>query len=90
MLKVEYQKWELEIDDLRRLAIESPHKRTRERFAALYDIAQGSNATQVASKSKRNHQTVQSWVHRVNADGPNAMVYRRTGGRPSLRLRSLG
>jgi hypothetical protein len=46
MIRPDVAKWEQTTDDLRRLATESAHVRTRERFLVLYRIALGqSNAT---------------------------------------------
>ena len=82
MLQVDCARWGQTPEDLRRLALSAPHARTRERALALYDIAQDSCATQVAERTGRHPQTVMEWVHLYNAQGPDALVYRRTGGRP--------
>ena len=58
------------------------HARSRERFLALYDIARGGCATQVAARTGRHPQTVMGWLHAYNGQGPAALAYRRTGGRP--------
>jgi transposase len=84
MLRVEHDRWDQNVHDLRHLSVTAPHARSRERFMALYDIARGSNATLVAQATGRNHQTVQEWVKRYNADGPDVIGYRRTGGRSPL------
>jgi|RifCSP13_3_1023840.scaffolds.fasta_scaffold27985_2 hypothetical protein len=80
MLRVEHEKWGQTPDDLRRLAIESEHARTRERFLALYQITQGSSATAWAQRTGRHDDTVQQWVHDYDQHGPEALKYRRTGG----------
>ena len=83
MLSVDPARWGQTPADLRRLAMSAPHRRTRERFLALYDIAQGSRgATRVALRAGRHPQTVMGWLHAYNAHGPEALAYRRTGGRP--------
>src|SRR3954463_419251 len=84
MLRVEYAHWGQSPEDLRRLAMSAPHARTRERALALYEIAQGSCATRVAGRTGRHPQTVMGWVHAYNAQGPDALGFRRTGGRPPL------
>jgi len=58
--------------------------RTRERFLALYEIAEDSCATRVASRTRRHPQTVMEWVHLYNTSGPEALAYHRTGGRRPL------
>lgn len=88
MLRVNHEKWGQTVEDLRYLSIHSEHKRTRERFLALYEVAEGSNATQVAAKSGRQDETVQGWVKRYNAEGPDSITYRHTGGRAPLLTRA--
>ena len=81
MLRVDYGRWSQTLEDLRQLAMRAPHPRTRERFLALYEIAEDSCATRVASRTRRHPQTVMEWVHLYNTSGPEALAYRRTGGR---------
>jgi len=59
--------------DLRRLALAAPHARSRERFLALHDIAQGDCTTHVAACIGRHPQTVMSWLHGYNEHGPEAL-----------------
>ena len=82
MLLVDHARWGQTPEDLRRLAMSAPHPRTRERFLALYEITRASCATRVAVRAGRHPQTVMGWLHAYNAHGPEALVYRRTGGRP--------
>ena len=84
MLRVDCMRWGQTPQDLRSLALSAPHARTRERFLALSEVAQGGCATQVALRTGRRPQTVMGWLHAYNAQGPDALVYRRTGGRPPL------
>ena len=82
MLQIHTQKWNQTPEFLRLFALETPHIRTRERFLALYDISQGHSATAVAARLGREDATVQRWVHLYNERGPEALAYRRSGGRP--------
>lgn len=86
MLRVEYTRWDQSPEELRRLAMEAEHTRTRERFLALYEITQERCATQVAAGAERNPQTVMRWVHGYNTHGPEALVFRHSGGRPPFCL----
>jgi len=89
MVSVEMGKWNQTPEDLRRAALHAPHARSRERFQALYLIASGVfNATACAAHIGRQDETVLAWVHRYNEHGPDALSYRRTGGRPPFLLRS--
>ncbi len=82
-------KWNQSLSDLRKQSIEAKHARTRERFFALYMIASGqTSATRWAAQSGRTKETVLDWVHRYNRAGPDALIYRRTGGRPPFLAKS--
>ena len=85
MVRVAMGKWKQTLEDLRRASLHAPHARTRERFQALYLIASGAyNATTCAAHIGRHDETVLAWVHRYNEHGPDALGYRRTGGRSPL------
>jgi len=84
MLRVDYDRWGQTPEDLRQLATSAAHQRTRERFLALYEVTQASCATQVAARTQRHPQTVMEWLHLYNAGGPEALTFRRTGGRRPL------
>jgi hypothetical protein len=88
MIRVEIAKWGQALEDLRRASVETPHRRSRERFQALYLIASGQfNATTCAAHIGRQDETVLGWVRRYNEHGPDALAYRRTGGRSPLLTR---
>ena len=90
MLRVDYSRWDQSPEDLRRLALEAPHARTRERFLALYEITQNRCAAEVAAETARHHQTVIQWVHDYNARGPDALAFIHTGGHPPFARTSKG
>jgi hypothetical protein len=81
MIRPDFSKWEQSADDVLKLAREAKHPRSRERYLALYAIGSGqSHATQWAKATGRENETVMGWVHRDNAGGPAAVVYRHSGG----------
>lgn len=85
MLAVEMARWQQTLEDLRHTAVQAPHPRTRERFQALYLIASGQfNASTCAAHIGRQDETVLTWVHRYNQQGPQALTYRHSGGRAPL------
>ena len=85
MVHLDLTKWGQTHEDLRRLALQAAHPRTRERFLALALIADGSyNATTWAAGFGRQDQTVLKWVHTYNAEGPAALTYRHYGGATPL------
>lgn len=85
MVRVDVARWGQTLEDLRQASLSAPHKRTRERFQALYLIASGQfNATTCAAHVGRSDETVLAWVHLYNAKGPDALAYKKTGGRAPL------
>ena len=85
MVRVEMAKWGRTPEDVRRASVGATHRRSRERFQALYLIASGLfNATTCAAHIGRQDEAVLGWVHRYNEHGPDALTYRRTGGRAPL------
>jgi hypothetical protein len=81
VLRPNFSKWHQTAEDLLKLAREAKHPRSRERYQALYAIGRGqSNATQWAKATGRENETVMGWIHQYNAGGPEAVVYRHSGG----------
>jgi len=88
VIRVDCTRWGQTPEDLRHLALSASHARTRERALALFDITQHSCATQVALRTGRRAHTVLGWVHAYNQGGPDALAFRRTGGRRPLFART--
>ena len=85
MVRVDVARWGQSVEDLRATSLWAPHRRSRERFQALYLIASGRfNATTCAGHIGRQDETVLAWVHLYNASGPDALAYRHTGGSAPL------
>lgn len=85
MVRVDLARWGQTVEDLRAASLAAPHRRTRERFQALYLIASGRfNATTCAAHVGRQDETVLAWVHRYNTEGPDALAYKKTGGSAPL------
>jgi hypothetical protein len=85
MVRVDVAKWGQGIEDLRTASLSAPHRRTRERFQALYLITSGRfNSTTCAAHIGRQDETVLAWVHLYNRSGPDALAYRHTGGTAPL------
>ena len=85
MVRVDLARWGQGVEDLRTVSLAAPHRRTRERFQALYLIASGRfNATSCAAHIGRQDETVLNWVHLYNERGPDALTYRKTGGTAPL------
>ena len=88
MVRITPERWEQTPDDLRRLAVDAPQARTRERFFALFQMTQGWSALQWAAEIGRKHATVLAWAHTYNEHGPEVVAFRHTGGWRPLGPRS--
>src|SRR3954454_3801520 len=82
MLRVDHDRWGQTQTDLREMALNAAHARSRERFLALHDIAKGACATQVATRTGRHPQTGMGWLHAYNEHCPAALSSQRPGPRP--------
>src|SRR3954470_22923344 len=88
MVRLEMHKWGQSLEDLRRLALQAAHPRTRERFLALSLIADGThNATTWAAQYGRQDDTVPLRLPLKKERAPDTLPSRRTGGAPLLRLK---
>lgn len=82
MIRPDFAKWQQTAEDIRSSSIEADHKRTRERWQAMYMIGtEQYNATQWSQAINRCVQTVLAWVHTYNEQGPTALEYQHSGGR---------
>ena len=82
MIRPDFEKWNQTADEAREMSLEAGHKRTRERWQALYMIGTGqTNASRWAQLINRCVQTVLAWVHSYNEQGPSGVTYQRSGGR---------
>ncbi len=85
MLRIDLARWELSPELLTLLIVQSPCPRTRERLLCIRDIAQGSCASRLVTTMGRHLSTLLGWVHAFQQGGPQALVYRHSGGRRSQR-----
>jgi hypothetical protein len=89
MLRPDFAKWGQTPEAIRQLSLNAVHPRSRERFQALYLIGTGqTNATRWAQQIKRDDQTVMGWIHDYNAEGPDAVLYKHSGGHPPFLART--
>lgn len=81
MIRPDFAKWNQSADDVLKLAREAKHPRSRERYMALYAVGtEQSSASRWAEATGRENETVLRWVHEYNREGPEAVVYRHSGG----------
>ena len=81
MIRPDFEKWNQSAEEIRQMSLEADHKRSRERFQALYMIGTNqTTASQWSLKAKRCKQTVLRWVHNYNEAGPSGLMYKHSGG----------
>ena len=83
------EQWQMGAKDLRRRMILAPTSRERERWYALWLLAQGWTATATAEALERDPHTIGRWASVFGEGGPAALIFEQTGGSPpSLTRRS--
>ena len=75
-------RWALELRQVRERMYRAPTPRERERWHALWLLAQGWSANHVADALERDPHTVGSWLTAFAQDGPAALAFEHTGGSP--------
>ena len=68
--------------------LSAPHARTRERALALFGHHHAQLRHTGGRATGRRAHTVMGWVHAYNAQGPDALAFRRTGGRRPFFVRA--
>ena len=75
-------RWHLDVTTVRELVYRAANPRERERWHALWLLARGWSAAQVAEALGRDPHTVGAWLRAFEAGGPPAVAFERTGGSP--------
>ncbi len=74
--------WQLDLAAVRTLMYRAPTPRERERWHALWLLAQGWSANKVADLLERDAHTIGGWLAAFERDGPAALAFEQTGGPP--------
>jgi transposase len=74
--------WQLDMKTVRRRMFRAPTPRERERWHALWLLAQGWSAAQVAEALERDPHTIGEWLESFRQDGPAGLAFEQTGGAP--------
>ncbi len=75
-------RWKLDAAVLRDRVDRAANPRERERGHALWRLAQGWSAAQVAAALERDPHPVGAWLRAFAQDGPEAVAFAQTGGSP--------
>ena len=82
------EQWQMGVRDLRLRMIMSPTPRERERWFAMWLLAQGWTAADTADALERNPHTIGRWASAFGKGGPSALIFEQTGGSSSSSERS--
>ena len=80
----EIDQWEMSVRDLHRRMILAPTPRERERWHAVWLLAQGWTASSTAKALGRDPHTIGRWAAAFGEGGPEALIFEQTGGVPPL------
>jgi transposase len=76
------ERWELDVRRVRERMYRAPTARERERWHALWLLARGWSAAQVAEALERGPHTIGEWLAAFGRSGPTALTFEQTGGSP--------
>ena len=84
------EQWEMGVKDVHRRLILAPTPRERERWHAVWLLAQGWTASATAEALERDPHTIGRWATAFGEGGPAALVFEQTGGSPPRTIAKSG
>ena len=75
-------RWQLDIKAVRERMYGAPTPRERERWHAIWLLARGWSATQIAEALERDAHTIGDWAEDFRQQGPTGLAFEQTGGSP--------
>lgn len=76
------ERWHLDVPAIRERIYRAGNPRERERWHALWLLARGWSAAQVAEALGRDPHTIGAWLRVFEQGGPGAVAFEQTGGSP--------
>jgi hypothetical protein len=76
------ERWNRDMRQVREQMDRAPTPRARERWPALWLLARGWPAVQVAAARERDPHPIGAWVAACERSGPAAVAFGHTGGSP--------
>ena len=81
-MQVLLERWQLDVKQVRERVYHAPTPRERERWHALWLLARGWSAVQVAEALGRDAHTIGEWAADFGQRGPAGLAFEQTGGPP--------
>ena len=76
------KQWKLDLNAVRERMYRAPTSRERERWHALWLLAEGWSAARVADALERDPHTIGEWLANFRQAGPAGLMFEHTGGSP--------
>lgn len=76
------ENWQLDVKAVREHMYGAATVRERERWHAIWLLARGWSAAQVAEALERDAHTIGDWREALVEKGPNGLAFEQTGGPP--------
>lgn len=74
--------WQMDVKAVRERMYGAPTARERERWHAVWLMARGMSAAQVADALERDAHTIGDWLETLREKGPTALAFEQSGGSP--------
>jgi transposase len=74
--------WQLDVSAVRERMYRAATPRERERWHAMWLLARGWSAVQVADALERDAHTIGDWIEAFQQKGPAGLAFEQTGGPP--------
>lgn len=74
--------WQMDVKTVRERMYGAPTARERERWHAVWLMARGMSASQVAEALERDAHTIGDWLETLREKGPTALAFEQSGGSP--------
>jgi transposase len=85
---VALESWHLDVKAVRERVYGAPTARERERWHAIWLLARGWSAAQVAEALERDAHTIGDWAEELCQKGPTGLAFEQSGGSPPPSTRS--
>lgn len=80
--------WQLDVKAVRERMYKAPTPRERERWHAIWLLARGWSANQVAEALERDGHTIGDWIEDLRQNGPKGLAFEQSGGSPPPSVRA--
>jgi len=74
--------WQLDVKAVREQMYGAATPRERERWHAMWLLARGWSAAQVAEALERDAHTIGDWLEALSQKGPTGLAFEQSGGPP--------